>query len=188
MADTVEEILAEAERKMERSVEAVERELAGVRTGRATPALLEPIKVDYYGSQLPINQIATISIPEPRLMVIAPWDPNALSAIERAIMTSDLGLSPQNDGKVIRLQIPPLTEERRKELARLVSRMAEDGRVAIRNIRREANQNLDKLEKAGGISEDDVETAKERVQELTDEHIKLIDEVLERKVEEIMEQ
>ncbi len=188
MPETVEEIIAEAERKMDRTVEAVERELAGVRTGRATPALLDSVKVEYYGSQLPINQLATISIPEPRLMVIAPWDPSALAAIERAIMASDLGLTPQNDGKVIRLQIPPLTEERRKELAKVVSRMAEDGRVAIRNVRREANQQLDKLEKSGGVSEDEVESAKERVQKLTDEHIERIDQLLERKVEEIMEE
>ncbi len=185
----IEDIIAEAERKMQKTVEAVERELATVRTGRATPALLEPVKVDYYGTQVPINQIASIAIPESRLIVITPWDPSALPAIEKAIMQSDLGLTPQNDGKVIRLAIPPLTEERRKELVKLVGRMAEDGRVAIRNIRREANERLEKLEKSGeGVSEDEVEAAKKRVQELTDEYIEKIDELLERKTKEIMEE
>ncbi len=188
MIDPIQRVLDEAEQKMDKTVEAVERELAGVRTGRATPALLEPIKVDYYGSQLPINQVATISIPEPRLMVIAPWDPSALPAIEKAIMSSELGIMPQSDGKVIRLSIPPLTEERREELAKLVSRMAEDGRVAIRNIRREANERLDKLEKDEGVPEDDIKAAKKKVQELTDKHIEKIDEILERKVQEIMEE
>jgi len=184
----VDDVIAEAERKMQKTVEAVERELATVRTGRATPALLDPIKVDYYGTQVPLNQIASIAIPESRLIVITPWDPSALGAIEKAILQSDLGLTPQNDGKVIRLAIPPLTEERRKELVKLVGRMAEDGRVAIRNIRREANERLDKLEKGEGVSEDEVDAAKKRVQELTDKYIEEIDKLLERKSEEIMEE
>ncbi|MCD6351102.1 MAG: ribosome recycling factor [Armatimonadetes bacterium] len=188
MAETVEQVIEEAERKMKLSVEAVEREMAGVRTGRASPALLESVRVEYYGSQLPINQVATVSVPEPRLIVVAPWDANALPAIERAILTSDLGLTPQNDGKVIRLQVPPLTEERRKELVRLVGRMAEDGRVAIRNLRRDANEKLEKMEKAGTISEDERDQGKKRVQELTDKYVEQVDAVLERKTEEIMEQ
>ncbi|MBC7288729.1 MAG: ribosome recycling factor [Armatimonadetes bacterium] len=183
----VQKVLEEAEQKMRRTVEAVERELAGVRTGRATPGLLEPIKVDYYGSQLPVNQLATVSIPEPRLMVIAPWDPGALQAIEKAIMSSELGIMPQSDGKVIRLSIPPLTEERRQELAKLVSRMAEDGRVAVRNVRRDANERLDKLENEG-VSEDDIKAAKKKVQDLADKYIQKIDELLDRKVQEIMEE
>lgn len=187
MSDLVQKVLEEAEQKMRRTVEAVERELAGVRTGRATPGLLEPIKVDYYGSQLPVNQLATVSIPEPRLMVIAPWDPGALQAIEKAIMSSELGIMPQSDGKVIRLSIPPLTEERRQELAKLVSRMAEDGRVAVRNVRRDANERLDKLENEG-VSEDDIKAAKKKVQDLADKYIQKIDELLDRKVQEIMEE
>jgi len=188
MAETVSEVIEQAERRMKLTVEAVERDMAGVRTGRASPALLDTLKVDYYGSQLPVNQVATISVPEPRLIVVAPWDQAALPAIERAIMTSELGLNPQSDGKVIRLQIPPLTEERRKELARLVGRMAEDGRVAVRNVRRDANDALDKMEKSGTISEDDRDSGKKQVQELTDKYIKEMDRVLERKTEEIMEQ
>ncbi|MGD9518203.1 MAG: ribosome recycling factor [Armatimonadota bacterium] len=188
MPETVSGVLEEAEHRMKRTVAAVERDMAGVRTGRASPALLDTIKVEYYGSQLPISQVATVSVPEPRLMVVAPWDVSAVPAIERAILTSDLGLTPQSDGRVIRLHIPPLTEERRKELVRLVGRMAEDGRVAIRNIRRDANESLDKLEKAGDISEDDRDAAKKRIQEMTDKYIKAVDEVLERKTEEIMEQ
>ncbi|MCX7600239.1 MAG: ribosome recycling factor [Armatimonadetes bacterium] len=187
MAD-IEKIVQDAERHMKSSVTALERELATVRTGRASPALLDPVKVDYYGTTLPINQLATISVPEPRLLVIAPWDPSSLPAIERAIMGSDLGLNPQSDGKVIRLQIPPLTEERRRELAKLVTRMAEDGKVAIRNIRRDANEHLDKLEKAGGVSEDEIEAAKKRVQQLTDKYVERVEEVLARKVQEIMEE
>lgn len=187
MAD-IEKIVQDAERHMKSSVAALERELATVRTGRASPALLDPVKVDYYGTTLPVNQLATISVPEPRLLVIAPWDPSSLPAIERAIMVSDLGLNPQSDGKVIRLQIPPLTEERRRELAKLVTRMAEDGKVAIRNIRRDANEHLDKLEKAGGVSEDEIEAAKRRVQQLTDKYIEHVEEVLARKVQEIMEE
>lgn len=187
MAD-IEKIVQDAERHMKSSVAVLERELATVRTGRASPALLDPVKVDYYGTTLPVNQLATISVPEPRLLVIAPWDTSSLPAIERAIMVSDLGLNPQSDGKVIRLQIPPLTEERRRELAKLVTRMAEDGKVAIRNIRRDANEHLDKLEKAGGVSEDEIEAAKRRVQQLTDKYIEHVEEVLARKVQEIMEE
>jgi ribosome recycling factor len=188
MTDHIQAVLEEAERKMQRSVEAVERELASVRTGQATPALLEPIRIDYYGTHLPINQLATISIPEPRLLVIAPWDPTTLPAIERAIMTSELGIMPQNDGKVLRLAIPPLTEERRKELARLVARLAEDGRVAVRNIRREANEALERLEDQAHASEDEVEAAKKQIQQLTDRFVAAIDRLLERKVQEIMQE
>jgi ribosome recycling factor len=188
MADTVEQVIAETERRMKRTVDAVERDMAGVRTGRASAALLDTIKVEYYGSQLPVNQLATVSIPEPRLMIVAPWDQSALHAIERAILTSDLGLNPQSDGKVLRLHIPPLTEERRKELVRLVGRMAEEGRIAVRNVRRDGNDSLDRMEKSGTISEDERDAAKKRIQDLTDKYIRAIDRVLERKTEEIMEQ
>ncbi len=173
---------------MKGAVEHLEREFSGVRTGRATPALLDTIKVDYYGTSLPINQLATLSIPEPRLIVIAPWDQGSIQAIERAIMTSDLGLTPHSDGKVIRLSIPALTEERRKDLAKLVSKMAEEGKVGIRKVRRDVNEELEKLEKNSGISEDELETAKKRVQHLTEQYIQQVDHVLGRKVQEIMEE
>jgi ribosome recycling factor len=190
MAEQIEKSISGGEKRMKRAVESLEREFAGVRTGRATPALLDTIKVDYYGTNLPINQLATISIPEARLMVIAPWDQGSLQAIERAIMTSDLGLTPHSDGKVIRLQIPTLTEERRKDLAKVVSKMAEEGKVGIRKVRREINDELDKLEKRenSGVSEDDVEAAKKRVQHLTEQYIEQVDHALERKVQEIMEE
>jgi ribosome recycling factor len=188
MAEQIEKSVGGGEKRMKRAVEGLERELSGVRTGRATPALLDTIKVEYYDTTLPINQLATVSIPEPRLMVIAPWDQQSIQAIERAIMTSDLGLTPHSDGKVIRLQIPALTEERRKDLAKMVSKMAEEGKVGIRKIRREVNDELDKLEKHAGISEDEVEAAKKRVQHLTEHYIQQVDHVLERKVQEIMEE
>jgi ribosome recycling factor len=183
----LEKIVEDAERRMKASVESLERELATIRTGRATPTLLDPIKVEYYGTSLPVVQMATVSVPEPRLLVIAPWDQSALQAIERAIMMSGLNLTPQSDGKVIRLQIPPLTEERRRELARLVTQKAEEGKVHVRNVRRDANEHLDKLEKSGGVSEDEVEHGKKRVQQLTDKYIELVGEILDRKAKEIME-
>ncbi len=180
-------LIAAHKRRMQQTLEAFQKQLGTVRTGRASPAILTPIKVDYYGSKLPINQLATISVPEPRLITITPWDKSSLEAIEKAIMTSDVGLSPSSDGNVIRLVLPPLTEERREELVKLVQKMAEESRVQIRNIRREANDGIDAMEKNEGLSEDEVRRGKAEVQEMTDEFIEKIDQATEEKVAEVRE-
>ena len=172
---------------MDKSVEAIRNEFATVRTGKASPALLDLIKVDAYGQQMPLNQMATIGAPEPRLIVVQPYDPSQLAAIEKAIMASDLGLVPNNDGKIVRIPIPPLTEERRKELVRLTHKIAEEGRVAIRNIRHEANKRIHQEQKDGAVSEDGMHRRLKEVQDLTDKHIASIDQMLERKEQEVME-
>ncbi|RKZ22610.1 ribosome recycling factor [bacterium] len=181
------EILKDAKERMKKAVKVVEDELKGVRTGRASPSILQGIKVEYYGTKVPINQVASITVPQPDLLVVHPWDKSVLPEIEKAIRTSDLGLNPSNDGNVIRIPIPPLTEERRKELVKLVRKMAEEGRVAIRNIRRDANEKVRRLKKDGEISEDDAMRLEKEIQKLTDEYIEKIDEVLEHKEKEIME-
>ena len=162
-------------------------ELAGVRTGRATPALLQRVVVDYYGTPVPIQQLASFSVPEPRTLVISPFDRNAIASMEKAIMSSDLGITPGNDGTVIRLSFPPLTEERRKELIKLVHHRGEEGRVAVRNIRRHSKEELEKLEREGGISEDDLVRSEKELQKLTDKHISDIDEVVAHKDAELKE-
>lgn len=181
------DVLQEAERKMQSVISATKREFAAVRTGRATPALLDRVHVEYYGTETPLNQLANISAPEPRMLTIQPYDKSAVKAIEKAIMASDLGLTPNSDGNLIRIAIPPLTEERRKELVRLVRKEAEEKRVAIRNIRREANDHIKKLQKNGELSEDDSRRAQTEVQELTDKYILEVDRLLEAKEAEIME-
>jgi ribosome recycling factor len=158
-----------------------------VRTGRASAALLDRVNVDYYGTPTPLRQLATINVPEPRLLTVQPFDPNSLSAIERAIQESDLGLNPANDGKIIRLPIPQLTEERRKELVKIVRHIAEEGRVAVRNIRRDAIHHLKELSNKGEVGSDEEHRAEEQVQKLTDAHTKSIDELLQHKEQEIME-
>jgi ribosome recycling factor len=183
----IDEVLEELRQRMQRSVEVLQEDLLGIRTGRASPALVEKLPVEYYGSLTLLNQMASIAVPEPRLLVIRPWDPSALSDIERAILKSDLGLTPMNDGKLIRLSIPRLTEERRRELVRVVARRVEDARVAIRNLRRDALQDLKEFEKEKMISEDDFFRGKDEVQTLTDEFIAKIDEIGKRKEEEVME-
>ncbi len=183
----ISETISEAERRMTKAVEAAQRDYVTIRTGRANPALLERVSVDYYGSNMPINQVATISVPEPRLIVIAPWDKAVIPSIERAITKSDLGLTPSTDGTVIRLAIPHLTEERRKELIRVLHKKAEEHRVAVRNIRRDANEHLKRLEKDGEASEDDVYRAQQEVQKLTDKYIEQIDSVTNAKESELME-
>ncbi len=180
-------LIAKAKADMLKTVEVVRKDIAAFRTGRASPALVENIEVDYYGTTVPINQIASIQVIDTRLLGITPWDKNALPAIEKAIMTSELGLMPTNDGNIIRLEIPSLTEERRKELVRQVNKRLEEGRVAIRNIRRSANEDIDKMEDAEGLSESEVRVGKEIVQEATDEHIEMLEEVAEEKIEEIQE-
>lgn len=184
---TSNEILDEMELKMMKTAEVVEHEFAAIRTGKATPALVENIMVDYYGTQTRLRQIAGISTPEPRLIILQAWDPGAVDAIEKAVLKSKLGVTPMRDGRIIRVPIPELSEERRKELDKVVKHMAEEGRVAIRNVRREANEHIKKLQKEGKIPEDEMVTAEEQVQKKTDEYIKSIDALLARKEKEIME-
>ncbi|WPD19993.1 ribosome recycling factor [Thermaerobacter composti] len=182
----IEDILREARERMEARVENFRRELATVRAGRATPALLEKIRVDYYGTPTPLQQLATITAPEPRMLVVQPWDKSVMGEIEKAIAKSDLGVNPSSDGQVIRIVLPPLTEETRNELVKRVRKMAEEERVAVRNIRRQANEDLEELEDEG-FSEDEIRRAQERVQELTDRAIARIDELLAGKEKEIRE-
>ena len=181
------EFYRDAETRMEKSLEALREELAKIRTGKATASLLDTIKVDYYGSQTPLRQVANVTVPELRLLSIQPYDKGLVREIERAIMKSNLGLNPTNDGKIIRVPIPPLTEERRKDLVRLVKKLSEEGRVAIRNIRRDVNEHLKKAEKESKIGEDELHHDLDQIQELTNEYIKKVDEVLEKKEQEIME-
>ncbi|HOB87531.1 MAG TPA: ribosome recycling factor [Bacillota bacterium] len=183
----IEDIYLEAEERMDKVIAAFQRELATLRAGRATPALLDRIEVNYYNTMTPLQQLAGISAPEPRLLVIQPWDKSCLGEIEKAILKSDLGLTPTNDGNVIRLSIPQLTEERRRELVKLVRKKAEEARVGVRNVRREANEKIKQLEKKGELTEDDRRDGQEEIQELTDAKIKRIDELLKAKEEEIME-
>jgi ribosome recycling factor len=184
---TVQSSLAAATEKMDKAIAVLKDELSGVRTGRATPALLQRIVVDYYGTPVPIQQLASFSVPEPRTLMVTPYDPNAISSMEKAIMASDLGITPGNDGTVIRLSFPPLTEERRKELIKLVHHRGEEGRVAVRNIRRHSKEELEKLEREGTISEDDLVRAERELQKLTDKHISDIDEVVAHKDTELKE-
>ena len=177
----------DAKAHMQKTIEATRREFGAVRTGRATPALLERITVDYYGVQTPVNQVATVTAPDPRLLVVQPWDKRMIKEVERAILKSELGLTPSTDGNVIRLPIPALTEERRRELVKVVRKHAEEGRVAIRNIRRDHKEKLEQLEKGGKISEDDSRRAVDELQKLTDRYIKEIESLLSAKEAEIME-
>jgi len=172
---------------MEKTISSLDKSFSRVRTGRASVSLLDGIKVDYYGTPTPIAQVATLSVPESRLIVIAPWDVTVIGAVEKAIQKSDLGLMPSNDGKVIRLAIPQLTEERRKELVKIVKKMAEEGKVKIRNSRRDANEELKNLKKNNKIAEDELFTAQEEVQKATNNHIEKIDKILAIKEKEIME-
>src|SRR5438093_9762624 len=181
----IDDLIQDATRRMDKSVEAAQAEFATLRTGRASPALLDRVQIDYYGQQTPLKQLATINAPEPRMITVQPFDPSSLSAIERAIQESDLGLTPSNDGKLIRLPIPQLTEERRKELVKVVRGLAEEGRVAVRNVRRDAMHHLKELVKNGDVGDDDERRAEERVQKLTDEHVSKIDELLKRKEAEV---
>jgi ribosome recycling factor len=186
MAST-DDLIADAGRRMDKSVEHARNEFNTVRTGRASGALLDRITVDYYGTQTPLKQLATISVPEPRLLTIQPFDPTSVKTIEKSIQESDLGLQPSNDGKLIRLPVPQLTEERRRELVKVVGHMAEEHRIAIRDVRRDAMKNLQDLVKKGDVGEDDERRAEQEVQKLTDAHTKTIDELLKHKEAEIME-
>jgi ribosome recycling factor len=181
------ELKRKAVEKMDHSIEALKKEFASVRTGRASLALLDGIKVDYYGTPTPLQQVASLSVPESRQIAIQPWDQKIISDIEKAIMKSDLGLTPTNDGKVIRINIPLLTEERRKQLVKVVRKNAEDAKVAVRNIRRDVNDEIKKLEKEKHLSEDDTKKSLDEIQKFTDSYVKKIDEILMHKEKEIME-
>ncbi|MGB9823998.1 MAG: ribosome recycling factor [Candidatus Hydrothermia bacterium] len=184
----LDKVYKEVEDKMKKTVENFQKEVARLRTGRATPYLLDGIKVDYYGSQVPINQIATIQIPEPSMILIQPWDKSAIGEIERAIKKAGLGLNPQSDGNVLRIPIPPLSEERRQELIKLVRKYAEDARVAIRNVRRDGVEQVKKMEKNKEISEDDSKKAEKHLQELHDKYIDEINKITKNKEKEILEE
>jgi ribosome recycling factor len=184
---TIDEFVADATERMDKSVEATHEHFNSVRTGRASAALLDRIQIDYYGTQTPLKNLATINVPEPRMLTIQPFDPSAIKQVERAIQESDLGLTPSNDGKLVRLPIPQLTEERRKELVKLVRHMAEEGRVAIRNVRRDVMRHLEELVRNGDVGDDEERAAEGRVQKLTDDHVHKIDDLLKRKEAEIME-
>lgn len=183
----IDEIFEDLKERMGKSVEALQREFSRLRTGRASVSLLDGIRVSYYDTVTPLNQMASLAVPEPRLIIVQPWDKTALGEIEKAILKSELGLTPMNDGKVIRIAIPPLTEERRKELVKVARKMAEDNKVAIRNIRRDANEMLKDLKKEKEITEDDLYRSQEEVQKLTDQFISQVDEVCTTKEKEILE-
>ena len=180
-------VLKDTDARMQAAVEVLVRELAMVRTGRASAGLLEAIKVDYYGTATPVSRVASVSVPDPKTMLIQPWDAGLVSAVEKAILKSDLGLTPTNDGKVVRLTLPPLTEERRRQLAKSVGKLAEDARVAVRNIRREANEKLKAMEKkTKEVSEDESRRGQEQIQKTTDKFIQRVDDLLKKKEEEIL--
>ncbi|HDZ11561.1 MAG TPA: ribosome recycling factor [Bacteroidetes bacterium] len=177
----------DAEMRMRKSLEAIQSEMAKIRTGKATTSLLDMIKVNYYGSQVPLKQVANITVPEPRLLSVQPWEKNLIPEIEKAILKSDLGLNPSNDGKTIRIPFPQLTEERRKELVKLVKKMAEEGRIAVRNIRRDVNEHIKKAQKNHELTEDQEHDELDEIQKLTDEYIEKIVKILAEKEKEIME-
>jgi ribosome recycling factor len=184
---TVQDTLKDAEQKMRGAVSVTQDELGSIRTGRANPKLLDRLHVEYYGTQVPLNQLASFSVPEPRLLVIQPFDRNAIGSIEKGILTSDLGLTPSNDGNVIRLAFPTLTEERRRDLIKMAKDRAEEGRVAVRNVRRHMKETLERLEREHTISEDDLRRAEKELQHLTDQFVADIDEKLEHKEQELRE-
>lgn len=183
----IESIYQEARDKMAKSIDALNNELKRVRTGRASLSLLDGIRVDYYGTPTPLNQVASLSVPESRLITVQPWDASAIKEIEKAVLKSDLGLTPANDGKMIRIAIPPLTQERRKELVKVVNKTCEEYKVAVRNVRRDCNELIKGLKKDGDVAEDEAFKAQEQVQKITDEHIRKIDDIYKRKEKEILE-
>jgi ribosome recycling factor len=183
----MDDFVTDAQQRMDKSVDATHDHFNSVRTGRASAALLDRITIDYYGTPTPLKNLASISVPEPRMLTIQPFDPTSIKQIERALLESDLGLTPSNDGKLIRLPIPQLTEERRKEYVKIARQIAEEGRVAVRNIRRDAMKHLEELVKNGEVGDDDERASEARVQKLTDEHVQKIDDLLKRKEADVME-
>ena len=184
---TVQTTLGEAGEKMDKAISVLKEELGSIRTGRATPALLSRIVVDYYGTQVPIQQLASFSVPEPRTLMIQPYDKNAVAAMEKAIMASDVGITPSSDGNVIRLSFPPLTEERRKELIKVVHQRGEEGRVAVRNVRRHSKETMERMQREHEMSEDDLKRAEKELQRLTDQFVAEVDRTLEHKEKELLE-
>lgn len=187
MAETKAEVFSQAEEKMKKAVSVNQEDLSTIRSGRATPNLVTKVMVDYYGTKTPLNQVANLGVPEPRVLTITPYDPSSLAAIEKALLTSDVGINPNNDGKIIRLVFPQLTEERRKELIKLAHGRAEDGRVSVRSVRRHAKQELERMKKDGVLSEDEERGAENQLQKLTDGYIAQVDENLKRKEAELSE-
>ncbi|MEN8782315.1 MAG: ribosome recycling factor [Desulfobacterales bacterium] len=183
----IEDIYQETRENMGKSVDDLKREFKRVRTGRASLSILDGIRVNYYGTPTPLNQMATLAVPESRLITIQPWDVSGIKEIEKAILKSDLGLTPSSDGKIVRIAIPPLTEERRKGLVRVINKVSEEHKVAVRNIRRDANEMLKDLKKEGDISEDEAFKAQDQVQKITDDHINLVDQITKEKEKEILE-
>ncbi len=183
----IEDIFQETRENMGKSVEALKREFKRVRTGRASLSILDGIRVDYYGTPTPLNQMATLAVPESRLITIQPWDTSVIKETEKAILKSDLGLTPSSDGKIIRIAIPPLTEDRRKELVKVVNKMSEEHKIAVRNVRRDSNEMLKDLKKEGDISEDEAFRAQEQIQKITDDSISLVDQITKDKEKEILE-
>ena len=183
----VEEVYRSCEEKMNKALDVLRNEFAGIRTGRATTQLLDGVKVECYGSTFPLKEVATVGVPQPRLLVVQPYDKSILPEIEKAILSSSLGLTPMNDGKTIKLPIPTLTEERRKDLVKLAHRLAEDVRVAVRNVRRDSNEKVKSLQQSGDISEDDRDASLKKIQEITDSHIERVEELLGKKEKEILE-
>lgn len=179
--------LQNARQRMEKAVEAMRRDFTGVRTSKASPALLDTVRVEAYGSHVPLNQVATVNAPEPRMLIIQPWDRSMLGPVEKAILSSDLGLNPSNDGKVVRVPIPALTEERRKEYVRLLHKLAEEGRIAVRQARKDGNEEIKRRQKEGELSEDQAHREQEEMQKLTNQYVEKIDELLKHKEAEIME-
>lgn len=182
----VKDLMDDAERRMDKSLEHLQQELASVRTGRASLSILDAVRVDYYGTPTPLNQVANLAVPEANLITVQPWEPPMLEVVEKAILSSDLDLNPANDGKILRIPIPPLTEERRKMLVRHVGKMAEEGRTAVRQVRRDTNDHLKKMLKDKEISEDDEKRALKDVQDLTDAHIKKVDAIVKNKEQDLM--
>jgi ribosome recycling factor len=183
----IDSIYQDTQEKMEKVIAALKKELKRVRTGRASLSLLDGIKVDYYGTLTPVNQLATLAVPESRLITIQPWDATAIKEIEKAILRSDLGLTPSSDGKIVRISVPPLTEQRRKELVKVVHKICEEYKVSVRSIRRDANEMVKELKKESEISEDDAFASQDKIQKITDEHIRLVDESYKEKEKEILE-
>lgn len=181
------DVISRSRSGMDKSIDALKKELARIRTGRASTNLLDDVRIDYYGTPTPLNQVGTLTVPEPRLITIQPWERNLIPEIEKAILKSDLGLNPSSDGQLVRIAIPPLTEDRRKEMVKLTKRIGEDAKIAVRNVRREANENLKKLEKDKEISEDELKRGEKEIQDLTDGFVKKIDEIVSIKEKEVME-
>ena len=182
-----EKVLVETEDTMKKALESARHELSKIRTGKASPAMLDSVRVEYYGGMVPLTQVASVGTPEPRLILVTPWDKSAVKSIAAAIRAADLGLNPQDDGAVIRVPVPQLNEERRKDLVRMVAKFVEEGRVHVRQIRRDANERLKKMEKDGHVSEDDIKKLHDKIQKLTDEYVKHLDELLTKKQAEVME-